>query len=86
MVDHQRLSGSGYVFSASLPPVLAVSATATLRRFLELHSSAGAPRLITFGFALLCFVAGERRHSGADFHASSDFLPCTVCATSTTFG
>lgn len=33
MVDHQRLSGSGYCFSASLPPVLAVGATAALEVF-----------------------------------------------------
>lgn len=33
MVDHQRLSGSGYCFSASLPPVLAVGATAAVEAF-----------------------------------------------------
>lgn len=33
MVDHQRLSGSGYCFSASLPPVLAVGAAAAVEAF-----------------------------------------------------
>lgn len=33
MVDHQRLSGSGYCFSASLPPVLAVGAAAAIEAF-----------------------------------------------------
>ena len=31
MVDHQRLSGMGYCFSASLPPYLAVAATQALQ-------------------------------------------------------
>lgn len=31
VVDHQRLSGSGYCFSASQPPLLAVAATKALR-------------------------------------------------------
>lgn len=38
MVDHQRLSGSGYCFSASLPPFLAVTASKTLELF---EASAG---------------------------------------------
>lgn len=32
MCDHQRLSGSGYIFSASLPPFLAAAASAALSR------------------------------------------------------
>lgn len=32
MVDHQRLSGLGYCFSASLPPYLATAATGALER------------------------------------------------------
>lgn len=32
IVDHQRLSGSGYCFSASLPPYLAVAGINMLRR------------------------------------------------------
>jgi len=32
VIDHQRLSGSGYVFSASLPPYLAVAASNVLHR------------------------------------------------------
>jgi serine palmitoyltransferase len=40
MVDHQRLSGSGYVFSAALPPMLAVAASDVLDRFEE---AGGAP-------------------------------------------
>jgi hypothetical protein len=35
IVDHQRLSGLGYCFSASLPPFLAVAAHATLDRLVE---------------------------------------------------
>lgn len=31
IVEHQRLSGSGYCFSASLPPYLATSASQSLR-------------------------------------------------------
>ncbi|KAA0176585.1 hypothetical protein FNF27_01866 [Cafeteria roenbergensis] len=33
VVDHQRISGAGYVFSASLPPFLCATAEAALRRF-----------------------------------------------------
>jgi len=33
VVDHQRLSGAGYVFSASLPPFLCVAAEEALNRF-----------------------------------------------------
>lgn len=32
VVDHQRLSGAGYCFSASLPPFLCVAATTALQR------------------------------------------------------
>lgn len=32
IVDHQRLSGAGYIFSASLPPFLASAAQASLKR------------------------------------------------------
>jgi serine palmitoyltransferase len=32
VVDHQRLSGAGYCFSASLPPFLATAAQASLKR------------------------------------------------------
>ena len=36
VVDHQRLSGAGYCFSASLPPSLASAAQASLKR-METH-------------------------------------------------
>ena len=32
VIDHQRLSGSGYCFSASLPPYLAVAASKAIER------------------------------------------------------
>ena len=35
IVDHQRLSGLGYCFSASLPPYLAVAASGALQRMQE---------------------------------------------------
>ena len=35
VVDHQRLSGYGYVFSASLPPFLATATSAALRHLQE---------------------------------------------------
>lgn len=34
-MDHQRLSGLGYCFSASLPPYLAVAASGALQRMQE---------------------------------------------------
>ena len=35
VVDHQRLSGNGYIFSASLPPFLATAACAALEELQE---------------------------------------------------
>ena len=44
MVDHQRLSGLGYCFSASLPPYLATAAIGALN-MLESRSKELLPRL-----------------------------------------
>jgi serine palmitoyltransferase len=35
IIEHQRLSGMGYCFSASLPPLLAQAAISALDRFQE---------------------------------------------------
>jgi 7-keto-8-aminopelargonate synthetase-like enzyme len=64
IVEHQRLSGSGYCFSASLPPYLATSASQSLRaidtiegrgRMAQLRSNAAAVR------ASLANVPGMRK-------------------------
>ena len=53
MVDHQRLSGLGYCFSASLPPYLATAAIGALD---VLEVGAGPPMVI--GCFLVKSVAG----------------------------
>ncbi|VEL35638.1 unnamed protein product, partial [Protopolystoma xenopodis] len=39
VVDHQRLSGQGYCFSASLPPMLAAAATTGLELLIKEQGS-----------------------------------------------
>ena len=51
-VEHQRLSGSGYCFSASLPPYLAAAGIAMLHRLRGEPAAGGA--------------AGERARDGKD--------------------
>ncbi len=45
MVEHQRLAGSGYVFSAALPPYLATAASETLGRLDSAHGKEQLARL-----------------------------------------
>lgn len=45
VVDHQRLSGAGYCFSASAPPFLCATATASLRQMLADGGAAGRKML-----------------------------------------
>lgn len=63
LVDHQRLSGSGYCFSASLPPYLAAAAIEALKHLDGPDGRAALPKLRTTAAALrrgLAKVPGRR--------------------------
>lgn len=51
MIDHQRLSGQGYCFSASLPPLLAATAESAVER-LRLESGTRQSRLLDLSHQL----------------------------------
>lgn len=63
IVEHQRLSGSGYCFSASLPPYLATAASQSLKAMASPEGRARMARLRSNAKAMrsaLSYTPGER--------------------------
>ncbi|KAF9591000.1 hypothetical protein IFM89_000545 [Coptis chinensis] len=75
VVDHQRLSSSGYVFSASLPPYLASAAISAIDILEENHQLLGKLR------GKCCsFVESEKTVSGTNGRTAcmASYVVCTT--------
>lgn len=86
IVDHQRLSGLGYCFSASLPPYLASAAVAALdvlegaagrERMRQLHDAARAFRAAAAAIPGLRVVGGEESGASPLVHLRLDPPPAS---------